>query len=91
MYSVRYTASFQRDVERCKRKGLNLDSLWSVIELLTEDGQLSAEHSPHRLKGRYVGCWECHIDGDWLLIWRQDNNQLTLLFTNTGTHQELFQ
>lgn len=90
MYKVRYAASFQKDVERCKRKGLDLECLWSVVEVLASEGTLSAEHNPHELTEEYAGYWECHIDSDWLLIWRQDNNQLTLLLTNTGTHQELF-
>ena len=90
MYRVRYAASFQRDVERCKRKGLNLENLWSVVEILAEEGHVSDEHNPHQLTDEYAGFWECHIDGDWLLVWRQDDKQLTLLFTNTGTHQELF-
>ena len=90
MYSVRYTASFQRDVERCKRRGLNLENLWSVVEMLAEDGCVSTDHSPHRLSKEYANLWECHIDGDWLLVWKQDDNRLTLLFTNTGTHKDLF-
>ncbi|MBP3776115.1 MAG: type II toxin-antitoxin system mRNA interferase toxin, RelE/StbE family [Prevotella sp.] len=38
----------------------------------------------------YAGSWECHIKGDWLLVWEQNDNLLTLLFTNTGTHSDLF-
>lgn len=34
--------------------------------------------------------WECHIQGDWLLIWSQDDTELILLFTDTGTHSDLF-
>ena len=45
---------------------------------------------PHQLAGRYAGLWECHIEDDWLLIWRQDDRQLTLLLTDTGTHLDLF-
>ena len=37
-----------------------------------------------------TGLWECHIQGDWLLIWSQDDTELILLFTDTGTHSDLF-
>jgi len=45
---------------------------------------------PHMLHDKYAGCWECHIEDDWLLIWRQNDKQLTLLLTDTGTHTYLF-
>ncbi len=43
------------------------------------------------LHEEYAGLWECHIEEDWLLVWRQNDKRLTLLLTNTGTHKELFQ
>lgn len=90
MYTIKFTARFNQDVERCRRKGLNLNTLWSVVELLVEEGQLPDSFKPHMLSDEYAGCWECHVDNDWLLVWRQNNNKLTLLLTNTGTHDELF-
>lgn len=42
------------------------------------------------LIGKYAGLWECHIQGDWLLIWSQDDTELILLFTDIGTHSDLF-
>jgi len=90
MYQIRYTRQFEKDIRSCKQKGLSLDVLWDVVELLAEDGTLPDSFRPHLLQDEYAGCWECHIDDNWLLIWRQDNYQLTLLLTNTGTHEELF-
>ena len=43
-----------------------------------------------KLSGDYTDCWECHIKSDWLLVWKQNDDELTLLFTNTGTHSDLF-
>ena len=45
---------------------------------------------PHKLSGDYVGCWECHIKPDWLLVWEQNDTELVLLMTNTGTHSDIF-
>ncbi len=58
--------------------------------ILEKNGTLPKEYKPHKLTGKYKGLWECHIKTDWLLVWKQDNKKLTLLFTNTGTHSDLF-
>jgi len=58
--------------------------------ILQETGKLPDKYKPHKLLGKYTCCWECHIKTDWLLIWRQNNNLLTLLFLNTGTNSDLF-
>jgi len=64
--------------------------LEETIQLLSETGKLPDKYKPHKLLGKYAGCWECHIKTDWLLIWQQNNDLLTLLFLNTGTHSDLF-
>jgi mRNA interferase YafQ len=64
--------------------------LQTVITLLKETGKLPAQYKPHKLSGNYAGLWECHIKPDWLLVWLQDDNKLTLILTNTGTHSDLF-
>lgn len=90
MYTVRTTQEFDRDVKRCKKQGRNMSLLKEVVDLLSEEGMLPDEYKPHILHDEYAGLWECHIEDDWLLIWRQNDNKLTLLLTNTGTHKELF-
>ena len=90
MYTVRTTQEFDKDVKRCKQQGRNMQHLKDVVDLLIEDGCVPEEYSPHLLHDKYAGLWECHIEDDWLLIWRQNDNKLTLLLTNTGSHNELF-
>ena len=90
MYQIEYTKSFWRDMNRSKRLGLNIQEVISVVEILAEDGCVPSGYTPHMLHGKYAGCWECHIDDDWLLIWRQDDKRLTLLVMRTGSHDELF-
>ena len=67
-----------------------MDLLKEAIRLLEQNGVLPANYRPHKLSGNYEGCWECHLKGDWLLIWEQNDSELTLLFTGTGTHADLF-
>ncbi|MCD8091994.1 MAG: type II toxin-antitoxin system YafQ family toxin [Bacteroides sp.] len=89
-YTLAYTGQFKKDLKRCQKRGYNLELLHRAITLLQETGSLPAEYKAHILSGQYSGCWECHIKPDWLLIWQQDDKELTLLFLNTGTHPDLF-
>lgn len=90
MYIIEYTNQFSKDLKLCKKRGYDLSLIRTVISLLEEKGELPEIYRPHKLKGRYKGLWECHIQADWLLVWRQDDAALTLLFTDTGTHSDLF-
>ena len=90
MYIVRTTHEFDLDVKRCKQQGRNMQLLKEVVNLLEEDGCVPEEYKPHILHDKYAGLWECHIEDDWLLVWRQNDNKLTLLLTKTGSHAELF-
>ena len=90
MYSVEYTKRFEKDVKRCVKRGLNIAKLQAAANLLAETGTLPIQYRPHKLTGNYAGCWECHIEPDWLLVWEQDDFKLTLLFLHTGTHSDIF-
>ncbi len=90
MYRIGFTTRFKKDFKRCKRRGLDLSLLEKVIELLRLNGNLPQLYKPHKLTGDYVNCWECHLQSDWLLVWMQNEDELIILFTNTGTHSDLF-
>lgn len=61
-----------------------------VVSFLANEGTLPPRYKPHRLSGNYDGVWECHIKPDWLLLWEQNDKELTLLLLDTGTHSDLF-
>lgn len=67
-----------------------MDLLKKALELLVDNGSLPAEYRPHKLSGNLESQWECHIKGDWLMTWEQNDNELTLLMLSTGTHSDLF-
>jgi len=90
MYKILYTNRFKKDYKLCIKRGLDILLLEEVIKLLENNGKLPAKFKPHKLTGNYKDCWECHVKPDWLLVWLQDDNELTLIFTNTGTHSDLF-
>lgn len=90
MYDVIYTGQFKKSLKQCVRRGLDVNVFKTVLDILQEQGQLPAGYRPHKLTGKYKGCWECHMQPDWLLIWQQDDRQLRLILVDTGTHSDLF-
>ena len=90
MYEIIYTGQFRRSLKLCVRRGLNIQDFKTVLDILQEKGSLPSEYRPHKLRGKYKDCWECHINPDWLMIWQQDDQQLRLILVDTGSHSDLF-
>ena len=90
MYEVIYTGQFKHSFRCCVRRGLDIAAFTTVLDILQEKGELPSVYRPHKLQGKYRGCWECHIQPDWLLIWEQDDQKLRLILVDTGTHSDLF-
>ena len=89
MREIVRTTQFKRDFKRVKKSGLDLAKLASVIRLLASDDTLPANLRDHALKGDWKDYRECHLAGDWLLIYQLPDDQ-TLLLVRTGSHSELF-
>ena len=90
MYSINYTHQFKKDMRKCAKRGFDIEEIKTAIKILSETGALPAEYKPHLLKGDRKGQWECHIEPNWLMTWEQNDNELTLLFLQTGTHSDIF-
>jgi len=90
MYKVKPTTRFSKDLKRVEKRGYKIDLLKEVIKKLAAGEPLDAKYLDHSLKGNYVGCRECHITPDWLLIYEISNEELILYLTRTGTHSDLF-
>ena len=90
MYSILYTNRFKKDYKLCKKRGFDITLLKNVISILEKTGTLPPQYKPHPLKGKFQGLMECRIQPNWLLVWQQNDIELILLFTNTGTHSDLF-
>lgn len=61
-----------------------------IIQKLARGEQLPEKNKDHFLSGDYIGCRECHITPDWLLIYEINKGELVLYLTRTGTHSDLF-
>ena len=89
-YQIKTSSRFKRDLKRCAKRGLDMQLVYDAMNLLAKDGLLPAEYKPHQLKGDHKGQWECHIQPNWLMTLEQHDNELMLLFLQTGTHVDLF-
>ena len=90
MYTINRTNGFKKAFKKCIKRGLPLEAFEATIEKLRQDGNLPPEYKPHKLSAKFDYAWECHITPDWLLLWHQDDTELTLLLIDTGTHSDIF-
>ena len=88
MLDVRYSTKFKKDFKTCVKRGYKMSLLQQVIDILRIPAPLPAKNKDHNLSGNYSGYKECHIEPDWLLIYKQTDNELKL--DRTGTHADLF-
>ena len=86
--TVRYSNQFNKDLRRAARQGKNIEQINNVIKKLQHSKPLEAKYRDHSLKGNYMKHRECHIEPDWLLIYRIVGNELIVV--RTGSHSELF-
>ena len=89
MKNIRYTSQYKKDLKRFLNQPKKLQELQKVIDKLKNEQPLDEKYRMHSLKGDYIGCWECHIEGDFLLIWFDEENDTLALF-RLGSHSELF-
>jgi len=82
------TSHFKRDIKRLRKRGKDIAKLHEVVLLLLNGETLDARYRDHALTGNWVGSRDCHIEPDWVLIYRV--NEDTLFLERTGSHSDLF-
>ena len=82
------TSQFKKDIKKQLRKGKNQQKLLAVIELLLSENPLPEKNKDHPLKGNWKGRRDCHIEPDWVLIYKISKDEL--LLERTGTLSDLF-
>ncbi len=88
-YTVKHTSQFKKDYKLAIKRGLKIELLNEVVALLAMGEALPEKNYDHALSGNWRGHRECHIQPDWLLIYRYDDDVLVLTLTRTGTHSDL--
>lgn len=89
-YTVKLTTQFKKDYKLAMKRGLDIRLLESVIADLAMGTPLSEQYRDHALTGNWAGYRECHVQPNWLLIYRVDGDVLVLTLSRTGSHSDLF-
>lgn len=91
-YDVVYSTKFKKALKKLIKQGKDINELFDIIDKLANDEKLNMKYKNHSLVNDkyYKNCNECHINPDWLLIYRYNKDKLLLLLIDTGSHSELF-
>lgn len=90
MLNIVASNQFKKDLKLAKKRGLKLDRLSTVVNILAAQQPLDEKYRDHNLNGTYRGFRECHIEPNWLLVYRLEDDALELFLFRTGTHADLF-
>lgn len=92
MLRIEFTSQFKKDFKTAKKRGCDIAKLQTVIELIANEEILPEQYRDHPLTNSkdYKGVRECHIEPDWLLVYKVYEDVLTLKLIRTGSHSDLF-
>ena len=90
MLKVRFTNQFKKEYKKALKQKKPVKKLFSIIEKLAKSEILPESNKDHSLTGDFKGCRECHIEPDWLLIYKQNQEELVLQLMRLGSHSDLF-
>ena len=83
-----YTKQFEKDLKRCLKRNKRMEKFKLVAEALIKEQELDPIHRDHKLIGNFVGLRECHLESDWLLIYKLSEDRI--VFERMGSHADLF-
>jgi mRNA interferase YafQ len=90
-YEPQPTAKFKKDVRLLMKRGYDLSLLQEVVAMLANGETLPEQYHDHPLRGNRKGYRDCHIQSDWVLIYKIDKGVLTLILSETGTHSDILE
>lgn len=90
MLEVILSNQFKKDLKLASKRGYKLELLEKTVDKIANNIKLEDKYRDHALTGNYIGFRECHIQPDWLLVYRIENDELILFLSRTGSHSDLF-
>ena len=88
-YIVKTTTRFKKSVKQMEKRGKSHTKLLEVVNKLAMGETLPPQYRDHALTGNFIGFRDCHIENDWVLIYKIQNDVLILTFADTGIHSDL--
>lgn len=91
-YGIVTSSKFNKQLRKAKKQGRDIEKLNMVVKKLANREMLEAKYKDHALNDTkyYRNCRECHIEPDWLLVYKYDNDKIILYLVETGSHTDLF-
>ena len=83
-----YTKQFEKDLKRCLKRNKKMEKFKLVAESLVAGETLDPIHRDHKLIGNFIGRRECHLESDWLLVYKMEEGRI--IFERMGSHSDLF-
>jgi len=81
-----FTNQFKKDLKLLEKRHKDMDKIYEIMTLLIWEEPLPEKCREHRLHGDLEGFWDCHIEGDWVLIYQLEENKIS--FAYSGTHSD---
>ena len=89
MKELRFSTQYKKDAKRFRNQPKKMEKVAKILRMLRDEISIPESYRPHLLTGNYAGCMECHIEGDFLLIWIDETDNLIGVL-RLGSHSELF-
>ena len=89
-YTVIQANSFKKNRKKMLKQHKDMSKLKTVVDMLANRETLPPKYRDHNLTGNFIGCRECHIEPDWLLVYKVNKNELELILLHTSSHSNLF-
>ncbi|MDR0562438.1 MAG: type II toxin-antitoxin system YafQ family toxin [Spirochaetaceae bacterium] len=89
MLDFTFSNRFKKDLDLMEKRRKNMDKLYDIMTLIIFEEPLPKHCREHILHGNLEGFWECHIEGDWIIIYDIDPINEMIYFSRTGTHSDL--
>lgn len=87
------TSIFKKQLKKIRKRSQKIEKLTNLVNLLQKGEKLEEKYKDYVLNDtkKYKYCRECHIEPDWLLIYKKIDKELILVLIETGSHSDLFQ
>ena len=89
MIDIVISSKCRKDLKRARRRGLDMDAFFAVVEMLRRRETLPVRYRDHALTADRAGLRDCHIRPDWVLIYQIRETELVLVLVETGSHADL--
>lgn len=89
MKEIRFSSQYKKDAKRYRHQIAKMEKVAYILRLLRDDIEIPPENKPHKLTGDYKNCMECHVEGDLLLIWIDESENIIGVL-RLGSHSEVF-